>query len=129
MLAPMLFIPACGGNPESIPAFVAAHTLLRRIQDAWPLPRLLVLDPAWATGTIPAFIEANRGSLIWLDVRPEDTGRNRNLLRRNGRGDEEPFRPYLFHRICARTGATSHAQIRAIRTHQNFSRRQSCGHA
>ena len=44
-------------DSESVPAVVAAHSGVRRVQGAWPLSRLLVLDTARAAVAISASVE------------------------------------------------------------------------
>src|ERR1700738_335914 len=44
-------------DSESVPAVVAAHSGVRRVQGAWPLSRLLVLETARAAVTISASVE------------------------------------------------------------------------
>src|ERR1039458_1312837 len=46
-----------GGDSESVPAVIAAYSGVRRVQGAWPLSRLLVLDTARATVAITALVE------------------------------------------------------------------------
>src|SRR5208283_1036944 len=118
-----------GGDSESVPAVVAAYSHVRRVQGAWPLSRLLVLDTARAATAISASVEAESGARIRREVWAEDTGRDRNLLWRDGGCDEEPFRSHLFHRMRAGIGGTGHAQIRARRTRPDFLRRQPPSHA
>src|ERR1700674_590733 len=116
-------------DSESIPAALAAYSGLRRVQGAWPLSRLLVLDTARTAVAISASVETENRARVRREICAEDPGRDRNLLWRNGRGDEEPFRPYLFHRIRPRAGGAGDTQIRAPRTRPNFLRRQPRCHA
>src|SRR5208282_867361 len=116
-------------DSEGISAVVAAYSGVRRVQGAWPLSRLLVLDTARAAAAIAASVEAESRARIWRAIWAEDTGRDRNLLRRDGGRDEKPLRSHLFHRICAGAGGAGHAQIRARRARSDFLRRQPRGHA
>src|SRR5258708_2419305 len=72
-------------DSESVPAVVAAHSGVRRVQGAWPLSRLLVLDTARAAVAISAFVETESRARIRRKLWAEDPGRDWNLLRRDGR--------------------------------------------
>src|SRR5208282_3012784 len=102
-----------GGESESLSAVVAAYSGVRRVQGAGPLSRLLVLDIARSAVAISASVETESRARIRRKVWAADIGRDRNLLRRDGRRDEGSFRPHLFHRICSGAGGASRAQIRA----------------
>src|SRR5713101_6175512 len=116
-------------DSESVPAAPAAYSDVRRVQGAWPLSRLLVLDIARAAVAISASVETESRARIRREIWVEDPGRDRNLLWRDGRGDEEPFRPHLFHRIRPSARGAGDAQIRARRACPNFLRRQPRDHA
>src|ERR1039458_7722034 len=118
-----------GGDSEGISAVVAAYSGVRRIQGAWPLSRLLVLDTARAAAAISASVETESRARIRRAIWAEDFSRDRNLLRRDGGRDEKPLRSHLFHRICACAGGAGHTQIRARRARSDFLRRQPRGHA
>src|SRR5450755_2774996 len=114
---------------ESIPADFAAHIILRPIQSGGPLSRLLVLDPAWTAATISASIEAESCAGVRQEVCAEDAGRDRHVLRRDGRRHERTIRPHLLDRVRPRTGGACQAQVRTLLTGSNLLRRQSLGHA
>src|SRR5450759_423046 len=103
----------CGGDSESVPAVIAAYSGVRRVQGAGPLSRLLVLDTARAAVAISASVETESRARIRREIWAEDPGRDRNVLWRAGRRDEEPFRAHLFHRIRPSAGGAGHTQIRA----------------
>src|SRR6266849_10196667 len=88
-------------DSESVPAVIAAHSGVRRVQSARPLSRLLVLDTARTAVPISPSVETESSARIRREICAEDPDRDRNLLRRDGRRDEKPLRPHLFHRICA----------------------------
>src|SRR6266849_7548621 len=116
-------------DSESVPAVIAAHSGVRRVQGARPLYRLLVLDTARTAVPISPSVETESSARIRREICAEDPGRDRDLLRRDGRRDEGPFRPHLFHRIRPRARGAGNAQIRARRARPNFLRRQPRGHA
>src|ERR1039457_1949354 len=84
-------------HSESVPTVIAAYSGVRRVQGAGPLSRLLVLDTARAAVALSASIETESRARIRREIWAADIGRDRILLRRDGRRDEEAFRPHLFH--------------------------------
>src|SRR5260370_10696135 len=69
-------------DSESVPAVVAAYSGVRRVQGAWPLSRLLVLDTARAAVAISASVETESRAWIRREICAEDAGLEPNLLHR-----------------------------------------------
>src|SRR5271157_1437178 len=64
-------------DSESVPAAVAAYSGVRRVQGAWSLSRLLVLDTARATAAISASVETESSARIRREIWAEHPGRDR----------------------------------------------------
>src|SRR5580700_7474663 len=100
-------------DSESVPAVFAAYSGVRRVQEARPLSRLLVLDPPWTAVSLSASVETESRARIRRQILPEDLGRDRNILRRDGRRHEKSFRSHLLDRIRSGSGRKGPAQIRS----------------
>src|SRR5258707_14577415 len=70
----LVIVPVLPLNHEGIPQTAGAHSLLRRLQIAGPLPGLLVLEVAGRADTISAPAQAAYRPRICAALRPAHTG-------------------------------------------------------